>query len=711
MRKRKFALSLRTLLTAALLTALLTASAMFVNASAENSDPAEGITANESFTVENELSLGIQTRISSRLYANASPAAYVSSYGAELTEGSVAQKVYNGFYGNFVTTPGNSPFTVNFDPAVRVKGVDNGNVNAQGEKVIDIDAADQAFINFNKSVNLGAVAFAYDHPDVFWIRNHSYNFSSARVIDNDDDSYAIDIYAITITADEAYSGAYSQRDTVNNGITAACSAIQSGNTRYDTLKNIHDYICTNATYDYDAAGQNQATKAHTAAPFFIANDGKVVCEGYSKALKILCDKFGIPCALVCGDAKTENGKEAHMWTYVKMDDGLWYAVDVTWDDQNSGIITRYFLKGSNTMISDHEPSPPSVNNEEVPICYPVLETNDYDPDANQGTTPTNPSTSQPSTSEPSASEPSTSEPSASQPSTSEPSTTKPSTSEPSTSEPSTSEPSASQPSTSEPSASQPSTSEPSASQPSTSESSSETSATETTTTQAQPKQITLRLDDPDNGFVKSAEIPETAQAKAGNDDVELNNIKIVVTKLNDTEKKALSDGIRRINNSYDPDNSILEAFDIQLKDNKDRTVMITEGKVKICVAFSSAQTNRYTNYVYSVYHQNGNAVERVKPVTYNAQGVWFESDSFSPFGVVSVKSTGDKPTPETGETILMTVIAVIMLALAACAIAFVIIRNRASSDNAETAATENTDSEKPDTPEEKTSEEGEQNRE
>ena len=374
MRKRKFALSLRTLLTAALLTALLTASAMFVNASAENSDPAEGITANESFTVENELSLGIQTRISSRLYANASPAAYVSSYGAELTEGSVAQKVYNGFYGNFVTTPGNSPFTVNFDPAVRVKGVDNGNVNAQGEKVIDIDAADQAFINFNKSVNLGAVAFAYDHPEVFWIRNHSYNFSSAPVIDNDDDSYAIDIYAITITADEAYSGAYNQRDTVNNGITAACSAIQSGNTRYDTLKNIHDYICTNATYDYDAAGQNQATKAHTAAPFFIANDGKVVCEGYSKALKILCDKFGIPCALVCGDAKTENGKEAHMWTYVKMDDGLWYAVDVTWDDQNSGIITRYFLKGSNTMISDHEPSPPSVNNEEVPICYPVLET-------------------------------------------------------------------------------------------------------------------------------------------------------------------------------------------------------------------------------------------------------------------------------------------------------------------------------------------------
>ena len=661
MRKRKFALSLRTLLTAALLTALLTASAMFVNASAENSDPAEGITANESFTVENELSLGIQTRISSRLYANASPAAYVSSYGAELTEGSVAQKVYNGFYGNFVTTPGNSPFTVNFDPAVRVKGVDNGNVNAQGEKVIDIDAADQAFINFNKSVNLGAVAFAYDHPEVFWIRNHSYNFSSAQVIDNDDDSYAIDIYAITITADEAYSGAYNQRDTVNNGITAACSAIQSGYTRYDTLKNIHDYICTNATYDYDAAGQNQATKAHTAAPFFIANDGKVVCEGYSKALKILCDKFGIPCALVCGDAKTENGKEAHMWTYVKMDDGLWYAVDVTWDDQNSGIITRYFLKGSNTMISDHEPSPPSVNNEEVPICYPVLETNDYDPDANQGTTPTNPSTSQPSSSEPSASEPSTSEPSASQPSTSE--------------------------------------------------SSSETSATETTTTQAQPKQITLRLDDPDNGFVKSAEIPETAKAKAGNDDVELNNIKIVVTKLNDTEKKALSDGIRRINNSYDPDNSILEAFDIQLKDNKDRTVMITEGKVKICVAFSSAQTNRYTNYVYSVYHQNGNAVERVKPVTYNAQGVWFESDSFSPFGVVSVKSTGDKPTPETGETILMTVIAVIMLALAACAIAFVIIRNRASSDNAETAATENTDSEKPDTPEEKTSEEGEQNRE
>lgn len=58
-----------------------------------------------------------------------------------------------------------------------------------------------------------------------------------------------------------------------------------------------------------------------------------VCEGYARALKVLCDRLGIGCTLVEGDAKaTATGKtEPHMWNYVQVDDG-WYAVDVTWND-------------------------------------------------------------------------------------------------------------------------------------------------------------------------------------------------------------------------------------------------------------------------------------------------------------------------------------------------------------------------------------------
>ena len=613
-------LSLRTLLTATLFIALLTASAMFVTVSAADGDaPSDHYTIDKSITTQNVLSIGRRRRNSARLYANASPVSYGSSYGGELTGDTVAQNVYNAFYENFVTTPGNSPFTVSLNPIVTVRGVNNGRTDDQGNTIIDIDETDPAYTNLQRSIARGATAFCLDHPEIFWIRNYSYGISNASVTQTSDDSFEIQINSLSISPNPAYENAYSQRETVNSGIAAARSAIQTGETRYDTLKNIHDYICYNANYDYAAAGLGYATEAHTAAPLFNGK-GKFVCEGYSKSLKILCDKFGIPCALVSGT----GSNEAHMWAYVKMDDGKWYAVDVTWDDQDSGIIYNYFLKGSNTMSSDHTPSPPVVNNEEVALYYPTLAAEDYDPDWNQGTTPTDPSTSDPSTSDPSTSDPSTSDPS--------------------------------------------------------------TSANETTsTTQAETKMIDIRIDDPDNGFVKSAQIPETAKAKAGNDDVELTRIRVIVTKLNDAKKKALSDGIRKINKGYDPDNSILEAYDIELVDNNGHTVTITEGKIRICLAFSSKQTKKYTQYVYSLYHQKTEGgVERIKSIKSNAQGVWFEGDKFSPFGLVSVeKSGGDQPSPGTGETILMTVVALILLALAAGAIAFVVIRNKASSDDEE----------------------------
>ena len=619
MKKRKAAFSLRILFTAALITAMLTSVALIVNASAESNDPTANVTANESETVENVLSIGGNKRAASRLYAQAKASSYNGNYRSELNSDSVALEIYDGFYANFVTTPGNSPFTVNLDPAVKVNGVNSGNVDDEGAIIIEIDRTDPNYINFEKSVSRGATAFGYDHPEVFWIRDYSYNYSSSVTV-NTDGTFEININSVTITPSESYSGAYAQRDTVNNGIAAAVSSIQNSiqadDTRYIILKKIHDYICNHAVYDYQAAGQQVATEAHTAAPLFNGK-GKFVCEGYSKSLKILCDRFGIPCALVSGTAGTNN--EAHMWNYVQMDDGRWYGVDVTWDDSGTQPVYNYFLKGSNQMETDHTATPPAVNNKEVAIDYPSINPVDYDPNWNQGTTTT------------SASE-----------------TTTTSADETTT-----------------------------------------TSADETTTTTAEPKRITVRLDDPNNGFVKSADLPETAKAKAGNDDVELNKIRIVVTKLNETEKKTLSEGIRRINTGFDPDNSILEAYDIKLVDSNGQTVTITEGKIRICLAFSGTQTKKYTNYVYSIYHQKSEGdVERIKSVNYNAQGVWFESDKFSPFGLVSVEKSNGEPSPGTGETILMTVVALILLALAAGAIAFVIIRNRASSDDDEAASSE-----------------------
>jgi hypothetical protein len=59
-----------------------------------------------------------------------------------------------------------------------------------------------------------------------------------------------------------------------------------------------------------------------------------VCEGYARAFKILCDQKSIPCVLAPGVAKSTSLSkgEDHLWNEVGMDDGKWYAVDVTWND-------------------------------------------------------------------------------------------------------------------------------------------------------------------------------------------------------------------------------------------------------------------------------------------------------------------------------------------------------------------------------------------
>ena len=49
----------------------------------------------------------------------------------------------------------------------------------------------------------------------------------------------------------------------------------------------------------------------------------------------------------------DNGEriEAHMWNYVQLEDGKWYLIDITWDDQAIRRYT-YFLANWNTQGYD-----------------------------------------------------------------------------------------------------------------------------------------------------------------------------------------------------------------------------------------------------------------------------------------------------------------------------------------------------------------------
>lgn len=124
---------------------------------------------------------------------------------------------------------------------------------------------------------------------------------------------------------------------------------------------IHDFLCETCDYNHDAtsganSGSERYLMAHRAYGALVeleygTDDGRgsVVCEGYSQAFQLLCQRVGLPCAVVDGDGgmKYVSLSSNHAWNVIRLD-GAWYAVDVTWDDGES---SAYFTGGNGTLVA------------------------------------------------------------------------------------------------------------------------------------------------------------------------------------------------------------------------------------------------------------------------------------------------------------------------------------------------------------------------
>lgn len=122
-------------------------------------------------------------------------------------------------------------------------------------------------------------------------------------------------------------------------------------TLFAKLRSIHDQITAMGTYNYAAVKEkNQKSKtffyAHSSLGILLEGTG--VCESYAKIFQMVCDELDLA-ECICLVSKT------HMWNAVKVE-GAWYAVDVTWDDQESDKkpIHNYFLSTDPDEIDGKE---------------------------------------------------------------------------------------------------------------------------------------------------------------------------------------------------------------------------------------------------------------------------------------------------------------------------------------------------------------------
>ncbi len=227
-------------------------------------------------------------------------------------------------------------------------------------------------------------AFRYDYPQAFWLYSAgvSYQYTMYGIGENYTSG---EIASATITpqtyqrsdSGEEASGYIAQFEAaVSQSVQEITEACGQEADRYTIVRTIHDYLCDRLTYR-DADEQI----VHTVLPVF-AGDGGVVCEGYARAFKILCDRFDIPCICISGTGVTQEGSGSHMWNAVCMEDGAWYLTDVTWDDQQDRIRHQYFLTGTNTegyylpVSEDHIENTKFAENG-MDFIYPALSLQTY----------------------------------------------------------------------------------------------------------------------------------------------------------------------------------------------------------------------------------------------------------------------------------------------------------------------------------------------
>lgn len=215
-------------------------------------------------------------------------------------------------------------------------------------------------------------AFDRDHPEIFWLSG-STKLRLVTVTMKEDQRTYKETYIFFLIADadgftvrdpqyagqEVIEAAILRRDAAVDAILATVP----GGTVYDQVAQLNRWLTEHNHYNTSKDLHNLPNAPHECLSALEGNIGAdgPVCDGYSRAFKVLCEKLDIPCLLVDGYAKVSSASsgEFHMWNSVKMPDGQWYGVDVTWndptvkgvEDAKSGREREdYLLVGADTVV-------------------------------------------------------------------------------------------------------------------------------------------------------------------------------------------------------------------------------------------------------------------------------------------------------------------------------------------------------------------------
>lgn len=171
----------------------------------------------------------------------------------------------------------------------------------------------------------------------------AYSFSRYTVARNANYNSKNDTITLTHTYQITYYNTAAQEAYVTSQISGilkeAGVAINMSN--LEKSRRISQWMMDNITYNVT---DDDATLKYS--PYGAVYNGRAVCQGYSLLAYRLFMTAGIDCRLITG---TVNGGN-HAWILAKMDDGMYYNMDIMYEDTFSAVVSakpfKYLYKGS-----------------------------------------------------------------------------------------------------------------------------------------------------------------------------------------------------------------------------------------------------------------------------------------------------------------------------------------------------------------------------
>lgn len=167
--------------------------------------------------------------------------------------------------------------------------------------------------------------FLYSHPQYYFLSN-SVSCDSGRG----------GLCMYEAFCDGAVRESYTEQFT--DRIDQWVAEIETAGRPEEKIKYAHDIICNNTIYDYSIDPVTE--ERYDQSAYSMVLQGTTVCAGYTKAMSILGNALGIDTVAVTSSS--------HAWNYVKLH-GVWYELDVTWDDGDPGIDYWCYLKSCESI--------------------------------------------------------------------------------------------------------------------------------------------------------------------------------------------------------------------------------------------------------------------------------------------------------------------------------------------------------------------------